>query len=460
MLSNLDWLKELEPFPPLSEVERMDRYDRNIDIFENNHLDIYGEQFKRIGRVIGNFEEVVSYPIILNFQKKISLKIADFLFVEHPIVSVNDDEEIVKQYIEDNDLWNKAYEIAIDCSRAGTGLFTMTKDFKVGLSQPQYWFPIVSPFDIKEVKHHVLAWVYQEGVGDTLKDYLMVRIHSIGSYEERKYYMHDGYIGKMLDNPIVVKTGLTDFAVLPIHNLTTSNREHGIDDYEDVDSIVSELEVRISQIAKVLDEHASPSIEGSEASLERDPVTGAWGMKMGKFFIREDKDSPTTQYITWDANLESSFEQIDRLINFLSIISEMGPAIFDDGEKMGAAASGTALSFRFMNVLAKVSRVRGHFDHGLKKLLKMVYGQDAKINIIWQDGLPTDAKEMAEIADIRTAGKATQSQKKALMQLDNISESEAVKQMDEIREDDALNSPMQGLGADNPLDENVDEGEE
>ena len=56
--------------------------------------------------------------------------------------------------------------------------------------------------------------------------------------------------------------------------MLTSDRVYGIDDYSDLDSIISELEVRISQISKILDKHAEPSVQGPSSALVRNPHTG------------------------------------------------------------------------------------------------------------------------------------------------------------------------------------------
>ncbi len=74
MLNNLNWLNTGQVFPPQGERERLNRYAENKLIFDNRHNEVYCEQVKRIERVLGNISEVISYPIVLNFQKKISLK--------------------------------------------------------------------------------------------------------------------------------------------------------------------------------------------------------------------------------------------------------------------------------------------------------------------------------------------------------------------------------------------------
>ncbi len=177
---------------------------------------------------------------------------------------------------------------------------------------------------------------------------------------------------------------------------------YGIDDYSDLDSIVSELEVRISQISKILDKHAEPSVEGPSSALTRNPNTGEWQLKMGNYFPRDSNEDPSVSYITWDAQLEANFKIIEKLINILSVVSEMGSAIFDNETKTGQIASGTALRRMMISPLAKTNRVRMRFDSALKKAIKLcsqlggegiVDLSKEKINIFWNDGLPGDPKD-------------------------------------------------------------------
>jgi hypothetical protein len=148
----------------------------------------------------------------------------------------------------------------------------------IDVSQPPIWFPIVDADNIKKIKLHVLAWVVGE---DTDTPTLNVQVHEKGRYEKRRYslersigtsrlpnaqyqqYNKGGfYIANLLESSFV-PTGLTDFAVIQVPNVMTSDRIHGMDDYSDLDSIISELLVRLGQIARILDKHAAPSVSGS-----------------------------------------------------------------------------------------------------------------------------------------------------------------------------------------------------
>ena len=469
MLTNLDFLEPGAKWPPPSEKSRLSMYDANKELFDNGHEDVYKEDFKRIQRVIGNFNDVVSYPVIINFQKLISLKIADLLVGEEPIIDV-DDSKFFDDLKERSNLSNGLYELAIDISRFGDGLFYVREENGpiIDLTQPPIWFPVVDPYNVRRYSYHVLAWEYSEIEGTKEVKKLRAEIHSKGSYETRVMTITSNMSGPVIysvDSSDVAKTRLDDFAVIPVHNVITSDRATGYDDYSDIDSIVSELLVRVAQIARILDKHAAPSVQGPATALEQDPATGEWRLKMGNYFPRDNKDDPGVEYITWEGHLESAFMHVDRLINFLYTMSEMGSAVFGDlSQSGGQIASGSALKRLMISPLAKVNRIRMRMDPALKKAIKLcaqLAGVKVEsVSITWQDGLPGDPLEEAQIMNFRV-GKPTMSQLRALKTFDALSDDDADEEIERIQEDGAMANPMQMLvsdGQDRGTEEDLPEG--
>jgi len=450
MLTNIDWIKEGEPFPPDCEKERIRTYSDNRRLFQSKQAEVYEKQLKRIERVIGNFDEVISYTVVTNFQKLITLKTADLLLGEPPKISCEESPETIKSIEETSDLLNILYQAAIDISRYGDALLLVRKSGDAGIidvTQPQIWYPIVSADDVHEFKHHVLAWRN----GDKLK----VRIHSIGSYEEREYAFDDSLanehtIGKLISSGKIVQTGLDDFAVVQISNTLTSDTCTGMDDYTDIDSIVSDFMVRIGQIDRILDRHANPSMSGPQTVLEKDERTGEWRMKVGNYYPRE-ADDVRVEYITWDGELESSFKMLEKLQNLLYTTSEMGSAIFGDLLASGQISSAKQLKLTMNAPLAKVNRIRMRFDPRTKKAIKLCSQlggkniknlKDSTIDIIWHDGLPQDELEQADIMFKRTGGKATISQLTAIKRQDDVDDESAEKELAMIMDDEAAVTPL------------------
>lgn len=484
MLTSLDFLKIGQKFPPSCEEDRLEKYHKNKMIFEGEHEQIYKESFNRITRVIGNFQDVVSYAVIANFQKLISLKIADFMLGEEPIVSCGDDnsrEQItVDTIIENSELINTCYSLAIDLSRYGDGVFTIYKDEEgkgiIDITQPSFYFKVVDPKNIKKVQYHVLAHKYKADKGynsftkkEKYEEFLYVEIHTKGYVDKYTFKLKGNCIYEVIDKQLDIQTELDDFAIIPVHNLLTSDRVYGIDDYSDVDSIISEIEVRLSQISKILDKHAEPSMQGPETALTYNKSTRSYELKVGNYFPKSSKEDADVSYITWEAQLEANFKQIEKLINILAVISEMGSAIFDFENKLGTAASGTALKRMMISPLAKVNRTRMRLDSSLKKAIKLASqlgGENIvdlskeKINIFWNDGLPSDLKEDAEIMQIRTGSKATISQYSAIKRLDNLTDEDTQAELEAIQEEESMSNPMNNLNMFNNLDNENKDGEE
>ncbi|MCL5291291.1 MAG: phage portal protein [Actinobacteria bacterium] len=297
----------------------------------------------------------------------------------------------------------RCYKVAIDCSRYGDGLFFVrqNKDGRgeVSLTRPDIWFPVVSEDDIEEYTHHVLAWQTKVGEESLLK----VRIHEPGTLTKREYRLSGSKIDTLVSEE-VEKTGLSGFAVIPAHMLITSDRTTGIDDYTDVDSIVSEILVRCSQIAKVLDAFSSPSVQGPASALQQDPITNEWKLKVGDFFMRDSTEDPPVEYLVWDAQMEANFKFIEQAVNFLHSISEVGAVIFQDELAKLGQVTGPGMKRVMQAALSKVNRLKLFYDPALRKAIALAselgYSPSLDrfhISIDWQDGLPADETEQAQV---------------------------------------------------------------
>ena len=453
MLTDLSFLERGKPFPPDCTKHRLARYKDNRDLFEDKHERVYKEQFKRIDRVIGNFSEVVSYAVIANFQKLLSTKTADLVFGDAPKISAADDniQDVLNKIIIDTQLWDKLYMSAIDVSRYGDTIIMQTAD-NVDVVAPALWYPVVDQFNLRQFKYHVFGYTYL--IDTKSKQYgLKVQIHdplNPGKCQEQLFELEgnetsDFKIGKPLQKPkdILVDTQLNTCPVYRVSNMLTSDRIFGIDDYRSVDSIISELMVRVSQVSKVLDKFASPSMTGPASALEYSELTQQYRVKVGNYFPRNNESDPKPEYLIWDASMDANFKQIEQLTNLLYTISEMGSAIFGDlSNKTGDVPSGSALRRLMMSPLAKARRIANRYDHVVKKLLSSLAQQRGTeitpqdITITWCDGLPADPAEDANIANVRTGGKPTLSQWTAIKRLDDMSDTDADAELEMIRGDD------------------------
>lgn len=466
MLYSLEWLKQGKVFPPKSEKARLKRYRENAALFNGDHFDtvqvrhrdgictesisVYSECARRISRVVGNFDNVISFPVLLNYQRLMSVKMADLICGEFPSITGASEEENkkLKDAIDLSHLTSKLYSAVIDISRYGDAVQRVYKDyngkFNVAYWNPMEWFPVVSQDGTNTILYHCLCWL-ENITEDEQKqpDYLLhVQIHGTrpeetGYYEDRVYKMHSqtSTIGKLIKTE-KVPTGLKTCAVTHLTSYTTTDSVFGYDDYMIIDSILSEIMARIGQISVILDKHADPSITGPTSMLTRNEDTGELYLKTGKFYaVSQGEEQP--KYMTWEGQLSAAFQQLDVLLNQLYILSEMGSALLGESSGGSQAISGTAMRFKMAGPLSKARRVSNSLILPIRELMSQLTNNEVpfeNISVIWKDGLPDDPREQVEIAKLATGATKMMPLADAIMEYFGKSNEEAarwVKMIDE-----------------------------
>ena len=523
MLYNYDWLQPGKAFPPPVEAGRIQRYRQNAHLFDGDHfadpefrtrtpfgmvddvpVNLYLKCAERISQVIGNFEEVVSFPTLLNYQRLMSLKMADLVCGEYPTISgVTAAENAAIQDVRDmSDFDAKLYSTVIDISRYGDALWRMYKDYDGRMNftcwDPTQWYPIVAQDGTNAIKAHCLCWIVNKSEDVLNPDfYLNVQIHSndprdIGYYEQREFKMNAS--GTMIGDQVSSKrvpTGLDRCAVFHIRAFAVTNSVYGYDDYMTVDSILAEIMARVGQISAILDKHADPNITGPVSMLEVDPKTGEYHLRAGKFFaVSPGEEHP--EYMTWDGQLTSAFKQLEFLVNQMYILSEMGAAILGGQDGSSQAISGTAMRFKMVNPLAKARRIANSMTLPVRKLFSSLsvsaevdekmfdHPEDTanpegteqitthpvqpkplqlpipyrKISVFWADGLPDDPRENIENCKLASGETKMMPLEKAIMEFFGRSQEEALNWIEKIHAETKINQDVTSHGTGSEDDPN------
>lgn len=467
MLTDLTFLEQGQPWPPTSEKERLATYAANRQLFEAEHAPVFKENFKRLERAAGEAGVSIptSFELVVNYFRLISVTTAGMLFNKAPGIIAGREQDaealdLVQSIDDRSDLQDVLFTCALDASRYGDGLLYVRQDEAgkgvIDITRPDTWFPVVDAANLRRVLHHVLATPYEKTeiiMGERRKrKYLRVEIHDPGKIEIRDYQLEQNAIGPLLGKPEVQLTGLDTFAVIPVSNLRPSDRVHGIDDYNDIQDLVCELEVRLAQISRVLDRHSDPTMQGPESALEDVELPDGSFARVfvpGKYFINQAGSlQGKIEYLTWDAQLEANFKQIERILSLIRTISEMGALLSDLTDKGGAIPSGAAMRRMLYGTISKISRLRNRFTPAIRQAVQAAAAlsgedlSDTPIYIDWPDVLPRDPMEQAQIADIRTGGKQTQSVKRAIMELDELDEDDAEAELESIRDEQTDAMPL------------------
>lgn len=467
MLYSLKWLEPGQPFPPLSERDRIKRYLENEVLFDGEHFGselrdrnkvynyegsvaVYMKCAERISQVVGNFEDIVSFPVLVNYQRLMSMKMADLVCGEYPTITGANEQgnNAIKDARDASDFDAKLYSTVIDMSRYGDAIwreyideFTDEKTFT--LWDPKEWYPIVMQDGTNRIRYHVLCWRIDtnEDIKNLSPNYeLHVQIHGCtkqdwGKCEERVYQMNSAgdAIVKLL-NTNTVNTGMDGCAVHQLKAFSTSSTVYGYDDYMTLDSILAEIMVRIGQISIILDKHADPSMTGPVSMLKQNAETGEYYLERGKFFGTSQGDNEP-HYLTWDGQLTAAFKQLEILLNQMYILSEMGAAILGGEDGSSAAISGTAMRFKMVNPLAKARRISNSLTNPVRRLLSNISEgvEFADVSVFWADGLPDDPRENIENAKLATGETRMMPLKVAIREFFNRSDKEADDWLAEIQ---------------------------
>lgn len=443
MLTNLDWLNPGSPYPPASEKERIERCRLHEQLFLTQHTKAWQVKFAEMSR---RYRKATwDVETVFNYHQLLSKKIADFVCGEPPTFETEGETDQLLRLLDHQDFNTKLYEAVIDITRYGNAVLKLV-DKRLTIASPLYWFPIVDPTDLKTIVQHVIAYPITPDAKGVMTE-LYVEIHSVGSVEQRTY----GYDEKRqeigtLKEVKTQKTGLQDFAVQVLTNVTHSSSVYGLDDYAVINSIVFKIMWRLHCADTVLDKHSEPSMSGPSSALSFDERTGLWYVNIGNYFKRETKEDPDVSYITWDGNLDNNWKEIELLFNQLYILTEMGQA-FAEGGGGGSAESGTALKLKMVSPRVKAARIAGMNAGTVKtvvSLLAQVNGITLDydtLTITWHDGLPDDPVEQIQMLTTATGGKPIMSQYSALKQR-GLTDAEVEEELEQLREEQAASSPF------------------
>lgn len=438
MLTDLTWLEG--EFPPRSERPRLERYRQHAALFETDHTREWESLFADLARLYRKSDPRVMTA--LNYHQLLSKKTADFVCGEPPDVSCPNDPDRLSRLLGENDWFQRLYEGIIDVTRYGNAVFKV-RGKRLTQVPPLYWYPIVDPKDLKSIQQHVIAYgVAPDASGDPTQ--LFVEIHTPGRVEQRTYALVRGQIGKLVSKPLVESTGLEDFAVQVLTNLTHSGSLYGMDDYRIINGLVAEIMWRLHCAGTVLNKHSEPSMSGPSSALTWDERLKTYYLDLGNYFKREQDTDPEPKYITWDGNLEAAWKEIELLTEQLYILTEMGQA-FMEGGTSGGASSGTALKLRLVSPRIKAARLTSINEAAVKRIISLLAAANnydpGPLSIVWQDGLPDDEQEELQSLILATGGKPVMSQTRALRS-QGLTDPEVEEELENLRREEASRTSL------------------
>lgn len=443
MLTNDSFLEVGQTFPPFDERVRLNKYRDNKYLYEGEHAKVFSRWAKTAG--------VDDLSVIVNWHKRLSVLWADMVFGQQPEFTA-DNQEAFDNFMLRNDLMERLHECCIDVSRMGTGILKVRYDNGVIIESvpAEIWFPVVNPNSIKQVDKHVLAWKWKESVDKTENWYLSVEVHERGTVTYRTYALtSDMGISTLLEEE-VEQTGIDEFLVRPIHNITSSDKLYGSSDYTDIDSLIEEVEMRLTQIGRVLDKHADPSMYGDEDALEFDEMSGEYVVRGGGSFYPVHEGGTAPAYITWDADLAEAREEIKVLMEQFYYLTNTSPSAFGEMNQ-GRVESAAGLKSLLMATVMKANRMKTRFNSALNEIFRVANrmeelrggGSFGSVLIEFRDALPEDYRELTN-TEVNRFNAGLSSVESAIGRMDGLTGKHLQEEVERIRKQENLEGDNNG----------------
>ncbi len=247
-----------------------------------------------------------------------------------------------------------------------------------------------------------------------------------------------------------VDTGVSDILVRHVPYKAKDSRWQGIGNIEKVESTIAAICDRLVQIDYILWKHSDPMMFGPDFE-EGDSA------RLGGRYIPVIKEDVKPEYMTWNSQLEGAFKELDYLLSLVFQMTEtpqwlFGTSITQDKGGTGTSHSdGRAIQMRLMPIISKVNRIKLYVDKAFRDAIYLAQVIEVYANngvdgfehyapqypkIVWNNPLPRDPKEEAEVVTMRTGGKPTLDVQSAIKRLDGFDDIQAAKIMQRIDEDD------------------------
>lgn len=484
-----------EEFPPVYDRERISKYKRLKKVFQGKQWEVY-ERATKLLKDTPHAKQLDTLYIAVNLADIIVTKPADLLVGEPPSFESgkpdnSEEQQAINRYVEENDLVKLIHESAVGNGYRGDSWLKVRYGYRQDFSEirnvlsTESYDAFMADKTMEPIIEHVNAeYVYPETSRGNVKSFKAVNIatveYVIGKDEEvpflnverhipgfiiyERYRLHEfeGGVDTTYGYPLqiykigekvatgrdenVVSTGVPNLLVHHVPYKSVDDEWEGIGGLEKLESLLAAINDRIVQIDYILWKHSDPTAFGPE--LEGEGTTARFGGK----YIPIGKEDQRPGYMTWDGQLNSAFKELEVLISLVFQQAETPQWLF--GTVLGENAGGTGTSHtdsasikaRFMPIISKVKRIRTHYDKAIRdalytcQLLDIEHGDYSFTpvypTIKWQDGIPKNAKEEAEIMDIRTGKKPTLDVKSAIKRQDGVDDMQAQTIIDRIEEDE------------------------
>lgn len=354
---------------------------------------------------------------------------------------------------------------------------------------PAHYFPDLNMFDQTKVEGVTLAWVFPlpEGAGavsgggfdaaggtppDPNRLGVLREIHTAaaegedsGTFRYEANMWNGKKLGSKVDLPNGLEagpfdTGIKEIPIVHVGYQTQAGEHFGRSEFHRIKRLFMALENRLSQEDEVLEKHARPKLIVGPGLLNDEGR-----VNLADFDVIEvDPDimekAVQPSYLTWDMQIAGIQHEIEKLEEYLFMVTETSPASFGLERDGSQVESARALKFKAHRTVNKVEDFR---DSDWAPAIHKLYELAQRRELVERDNDNVDGYDISpvlvnfgsvivedETQDVidYVARKATGlvSRKRAIMDLDNLTPEEADREAEDILQDLVNEEAASGLG--------------
>jgi hypothetical protein len=447
---NLPRLSDALSFLTPDQQARLERIRQARMLYDGKHREYFLDE----GRTQFDFPRVragtqtVQLYLTCNVLGLISLKNADLLFGQSPMLRAEDDaqEQALAGLYERSNLHALFYGCAVDAGYEGECfLEACARDGRAYLAQvpADEIFPLGERMPDGQFEQYVRYRAKNVGT-DEEPIYLLLEVTYLPGRIERRCFQleergrrrevglaawaktrtEDGGSRMAQEPPApsailhppssppspLTLTGVAHNTITWIPNTLVRGRP--VSDYDGAIELQDALNAKNSQVGRVLLKHSDPRMAFPEEAF--DQSTGTIRSDHDVFAYGPDSNR-VPRYITWDAALQHALEDRAFVLNQLLVRTETSQVLL--GMKQGAAPDAyRKVRLEAFNSLTKAARKTTFWQAGIRRAVGVAMGLEnslpggpryrrGPIAVELRDGIPVDEKEQAERhAVLRAAG--------------------------------------------------------
>jgi hypothetical protein len=329
--------------------------------------------------------------------------------------------------------------------------------------KPTHYFPEVNPLDKTRIDGITLAWVFpfdakahpRKGVQTRTGDMMVLReIHTPGEVAFHLHRWDGAKVGAKLNVKVAFpeledySTGIDEIPLLHLGFQVKAGEHFGESEVNRITPLVLSLENRLAQVDEVLEKHARPKLIVGPGILDSQGRANLRDFDVIEVSPDIFEKAVKPEYLTWNTQLTGAEKEIEKLEEYLFMISETSPASFGLERDGSQVESARALRFKAHRTVNKVQDVRVVLAHTIESIFRI--GQKMELAALKDDGkngykksgvtphfgdpiLEDQTQEVEDYVARKHAGLV--STKRAVRDLDNLTPNEADAELDEILQD-------------------------